>query len=58
MVGDMNDERWKKLMEDDSIELTRDEISQGWHWCNEFDGLLVGPGMSEMEFCKCEPLKA
>ena len=33
--------------------LTQEEIAEGWHWCYEFDGLLVGPGMREMESCTC-----
>jgi hypothetical protein len=35
--------------------LTPDEIVLGWHWCAEFDGLLVGPGMGELNFCSCLP---
>lgn len=31
------------------------EIEVGWHWCREWDGLLVGPGMGELEFCQCLP---
>lgn len=49
----MNEARWRKLMEDDSIELTREEIRQGWHFCPEWDGLLIGPGMKETESCSC-----
>lgn len=48
----MTDERWKELMraEDD---LTEEEIQEGWHFCWEWDGLLVGPGMDEMDSCLC-----
>jgi hypothetical protein len=31
--------------------LTLKEIDQGWHWCSDWDGLLVGPGMDEMDSC-------
>jgi hypothetical protein len=49
---EMSRERWKALMADGNLELTQAEIGQGWHFCPEFDGLLVGPGMMEQEFCK------
>ena len=50
-------ERWKALMDDrtNSVNLTEAEIAEGWHWCHEFDGLLVGPGMGELEVCRCIP---
>jgi hypothetical protein len=47
----MTQERWQALMNDQSLNLTEAEIKEGWHWCHEFDGLLVGPGMGEAEFC-------
>jgi len=34
-------------------QLTGKEIDEGWHWCCEWDGLLVGPGMEELEVCRC-----
>jgi len=47
-------ERWLSLMEckDDSLNLTEEEFNEGWHFCAEWDGLLVGPGMMEYDFCK------
>ena len=44
-------------MANDEMELTSEEINDGWHFCNEWDGLLVGPGMDELKVCKCEPLR-
>ena len=52
LVG-MSEERYKALMEDDNLELTPEEIEAGWHFCYDFDGLLVGPGMGEQMFCLC-----
>lgn len=52
----MNDQRWKSVQENDNIKLTADEILQGWHFCCEFDGLLVGPGMGELAYCSCLPV--
>lgn len=40
-------------MNSDSEPLTQPEIEVGWHWCREFDGLLIGPGMSELHCCYC-----
>ena len=50
----MNIKRWKLLMDDNGTELTDDEIAVGWHFCNDFDGLLVGPGMGEYQICECK----
>jgi hypothetical protein len=48
----MDDTRWKALMQGES-ELTADEIALGWHFCPEWDGLLIGHGMGEIEVCLC-----
>lgn len=40
-------------MADDGLKLTPEEISNGWHFCWDWDGLLIGPGMGEMKSCKC-----
>lgn len=37
----MHHARWHHLMKDDTLKLTDSEQKEGWHWCNEFDGLLV-----------------
>lgn len=39
--------RWIRLMEDEQLELTEEELEAGYHWCMEWDGLLVGPDMPE-----------
>ena len=49
----MNNERWRYLMNNQDEELTPEEKKEGWHFCHEFDGLLVGPGMDEMKVCTC-----
>ncbi len=51
----MTDERWKQLSDSDNWDLDPSEIAEGWHWCYEFNGLLVGPCMSELNFCACWP---
>lgn len=49
----MTDERWTTLMQFDHEQLTPEEIKLGWHFCAEWDGLLVGPGMDERDACVC-----
>lgn len=34
-------------------EMSAAEKTAGWHWCREYDGLLVGPGMGELAHCGC-----
>ncbi len=37
----MTNERYHSLGADDSLPLTQAEMDEGWHFCMEFDGLLV-----------------
>jgi hypothetical protein len=53
----MQNDRWLELMNDSSLSLTDEEADQGWHFCYGWDGLLVGPGMKELEGCECHPEK-
>ena len=48
----MNKERYD-ILEQSGLGLTKEEYDQGWHWCNEWDGLLVGPSMREAIVCSC-----
>lgn len=36
-------------MNDERLQLTQAEIDQGWHFCAEWDSLLIGPGMGELQ---------
>lgn len=50
----MSRQRWTALMKDDRLGLSGAEIEIGYHFCHEWDGLLVGPDMpEEWECCKC-----
>jgi hypothetical protein len=55
----MTNHRWRELMVENEgglvFVLTQDEIKEGWHYCAEFDCLLVGPGMGELACCSCLP---
>lgn len=48
----MTPERWEKLNREGKG-LTLEEYKQGWHYCVEWDLMLVGPGMCELEACHC-----
>ena len=48
----MTDERWRTLMCGLDA-LSKDEIEEGWHWCPDWDGLLVGPDSGKALFCEC-----
>ncbi len=49
----MSDERYQALMLDMESKLTEEEINLGWHWCFEFDGLLVNANDPDMKKCGC-----
>lgn len=34
--------------------ISPEELKEGWHFCPDWDGLLVGPKMPEMECCTCD----
>lgn len=42
-------------MNNDNLKLTPEELQLGWHFCWDWDGLLVGPGMGELDSCTCHP---
>ena len=57
----MTDERYNTLNNDLGLlghyiaDLTSEEINEGYHFCYEWDGLLIGPGMPELRVCQCLP---
>ena len=55
MSDKMTRERWLELMqpyaENDGINLTAEEVEAGWHWCEEWDGLLIH--VDDDEFLCC-----
>lgn len=48
MKGELHDTRYDMLMEGDT-KLTVQEVKAGWHFCQEWDSLLIGPGMGEFD---------
>lgn len=45
----MNNQRYVELESNEEATLTPEEMAQGWHWCDDWDYMLIGPGMSEFE---------
>ena len=50
---DMTDERYNALMKSNTLSLTEVEIAAGWHYCIDWDFLLVGPEMPEFAVSEC-----
>ncbi len=50
----MTRERWEELMRNSSITLEDEEFDEGWHFCADWDELLIRKDMPEMECCTCE----
>jgi hypothetical protein len=46
----MTDERYNELMDNMDLSLTAEELAEGWHFCIEFDGLLV-KGDPKEDYC-------
>jgi len=34
--------------------LSPEEISIGWHYCRNWEWVLIGPGNSKMDSCNCK----
>ncbi len=52
----MTPARYDFLMHDNSNQahtLTTQELNDGWHWCGDWDGLLIGPDDAELAHCSC-----
>lgn len=48
----MDKKRWFKLEFGAApSHLSKKEVAEGWHFCDDWDGLLIGPGMHEFEDC-------
>lgn len=52
---EISDLRYKSLMQAD-LELSKEEINDGWHFCWEWDGLLIHPTWGEFQHCDCSGL--
>lgn len=50
----MTEERYKELMDNQQLKLTEAEITEGYHFCPDWDVLLIHKFDMECEFCTCE----
>lgn len=50
----MSEAEWLAL-ERSGGPLSPAQIAEGWHYCHDWDGLLIGPGWPEMACCTCPP---
>ena len=48
----MTNERWTEL-ERTGKGLTKEEKDAGFHWCYDWDLMLVGPDMEAWKACTC-----
>ncbi len=56
MTNERHAELHRSVIEGTDVRLTDDEMLDGWHWCDDFDGLLVGPDTPEADSCVCNSL--
>lgn len=49
----MNKDRYNELMNDPNSRLTDEEIAEGYHFCLEWDGLLIHRDDPEARCCDC-----
>lgn len=45
--------RYQALMADEGLSLTDQERGEGWHFCYDWDGLLIHSDDIEIESCHC-----
>lgn len=50
----MTDERYAEL-DSSGAAPTEEEAADGWHYCAEWDGLLIHPSWAEAAACACLP---
>lgn len=50
----MDKERWISSFSDLDFVVTDEEYAQGWHFCDIWDDMLIGPEMPEWDCCICE----
>ena len=49
----MTPERYRELELDYNLKLTPEEVAAGWHFCMEWDGMLINRHHKEGEACFC-----
>lgn len=49
----MTEDRYRELEADMTLKLTREELDEGWHFCYEWDQMLICKDWPEAECCLC-----
>jgi len=52
---EMTRERYLELERTADLRLTPEEIAAGWHFCWDWDGLLIHDSDPEADACGCRP---
>lgn len=50
----MTPERYHELLINPQMKLIPSEIDAGWHFCYDWDGMLIHKTWPEYEMCNCE----
>ena len=53
LTNGMDIERYKYLVTSKDAKITLDELQQGWHFCYDWDEMLIHPNDPEFECCTC-----
>lgn len=53
----MTRERYRELENNHSLSLTKEEVKQGYHFCYEWDGLLIHVTHPEFKACICKSME-
>lgn len=54
LIHGMDIERYKYLVTSKEGVITLDELQHGWHFCFDWDGMLIHPNDPEFEYCTCK----
>lgn len=49
----MTEERYRALNRNMDLTLTPEEVAAGWHFCYEWDGMLIHREDMEAKACRC-----
>ncbi len=49
----MTIERYEAIMMDQDLYLTKDEVKAGWHFCIDWDDMLIHKDWPEFQSCSC-----
>jgi len=50
----MTEQRYREV-EVDNKPLTKEELEDGWHFCPEWDYMLIHPSFDAADACLCHP---